>query len=54
MKKRIEFIYDRNKDMTQIFIWNGMSLIDKREMPGILSSYTKRKLREEIINEGWE
>ena len=49
MKKRIEFLYDKQKDTTNIFVWLGMQIIDKLEMPGILSSYQKRKIRKELL-----
>jgi hypothetical protein len=49
MKKRIEFVYNKSKDITQIFVWSGMRIVDKLEMPGLLSSYQKKKIREELI-----
>jgi hypothetical protein len=49
MAKRIEFVYNKSKDITQIFVWSGMRIVDKLEMPGLLSSYQKKKIREELI-----
>jgi len=48
---RVEFLYTRKDDMTQIYVWAGTQIIDKREMPGVLSSYSKKKIREEIAKE---
>lgn len=51
MKKRIEFLYDKRRDMTQIFVWRGEQIVDKKEMPGIMSSYSKSKVRKELEKE---
>ena len=52
-KIKIEFLYDKHKDMTTIYVWSNhtpsASIIDKHEMPGILTSYTKKKIRNELI-----
>ena len=45
---RIEFLWDKNKDITQIFVWNGQQIIDRLEMPGTLSSYQRKKIRKEL------
>jgi len=50
VKQRIEFLYDKHKDITQIFVWKGQQLIDRLEMPGILSNYQRKKIRKELIN----
>ena len=42
-KKRLEFLYDKRTDMTTIYIWQGTHLIDKLEMPGQMTSYSKKK-----------
>jgi hypothetical protein len=49
MNKKIEFLYNKSKDMTEIYVWNGLQLIDKLEMPGILSSYQKKKVKAELL-----
>ena len=51
---RTEYHYDNVHDNTTIFIYRDEKVIDKREMPGLLSSYTKKKIREEIKKEDWE
>ena len=49
MKVRIEFNYNPRKDITDIFVWDGYTtLLDKLEMNGQLTSYTKKKIREEL------
>ncbi len=50
-KVRIEFAYNRQKDLTSIQTWFGRRLLDIKEMPGILSSYQKKKIRKELIQE---
>ena len=54
MKHKVEFTYNKRRDMTEIFLWSGMQIIDRLEMPGLLSSYTKRKIREELIKKAEE
>ena len=49
LKPRIEFTYTRGQDTTHIYIWIGMELQDKLEMPGIMSAYSKKKIKEELI-----
>lgn len=49
MKARIEFTYVKQRDMTYIYIWKGMTLIDQLEMPGIMSPYSKKKVREGLV-----
>lgn len=51
MRVRTEFTYDKYKDETTIFIWKQMRILDKRTMPGQLSSYLKKKIRESIQKE---
>lgn len=51
MKVRIEYTFDKAKDETRIFIWKGMQVIDQRTMSGDLSSYIRKKIREEIQKE---
>jgi hypothetical protein len=49
MTRRIEFLYDRIKDSTQIYVWELQRIVDKLEMHGQLSSYQKKKIREELM-----
>ena len=49
LKPRIEFTYTRGQDITHIYVWIGMELQDKLEMPGIMSAYSKKKIKEELI-----
>ena len=51
MKVRIEYAFDKSKDETRIFVWKGMQVIDQRTMPGDLSAYIRKKIREEIQKE---
>ncbi len=50
MKNRIEFVYNKQKDTTDIYVWSGSQIIDRLEMPGILSSYQRKKVRKELEN----
>jgi hypothetical protein len=54
MSVKIEFVYNKQDDMTTIYVWSDHSanayIIDKLEMPSILSTYQKKKIREELIN----
>jgi hypothetical protein len=49
MTARIEFLYDKQKDMTNIYVWSGQQIIDKLEMPGMMSAYQKTKVRKELV-----
>jgi len=51
VKPKIEFKYDRNKDMTNIYIYQDGELADIRNIPGMISSYMKTKIRKELENE---
>lgn len=51
MLLRVEYLYDKQTDQTNIFIWNGTSVIDKRSMPGKISWRIKKKLKKELIDE---
>ena len=48
---KIEFLYDKKKDITSIYIWKSMSLIEIRTMPNDLTEYQKKKITKEITNE---
>lgn len=50
-KYRFEYVYDPRTDETNIYIWNGQTIVDHRILPGQLTKYTKNKIRKEIINE---
>jgi len=52
--KRVEFLYDRKLDSTEIFIWDGMKIIDRRVVPGQTTPLIEKKIKEEIMKEGWE
>ena len=52
--KRVEFLYDKRLDKTQIFIWDGMRLVDTREINGLTTPHIEKKIKEEIMKEGWE
>ena len=49
MIPKIEFLYEKKSDETTIFIWSNMRIVDKLTMPEQLTSYTKRKIREELV-----
>jgi hypothetical protein len=48
MKKRIEFVYDSKRNITQIFVWLGFKIVDKFEEDGELNNYQKKKIRKKI------
>ena len=47
-KYKVEFLYDNRANKTNIFVWLGMKLKDKRTLDGQLSKYTEDKVRQEI------
>jgi hypothetical protein len=49
MSIRVEFLYNSHNNITQIFVWKYEQIIDKLEMPDLLSSYQKKKIRKELI-----
>ncbi len=49
--KKIEFLYDKRLDKTQIFIWDGMKLVDKREVNGMTTPHIEKKIKKEIMKE---
>ena len=51
MKKRIEFLYDKRKNKTMIFIWKGTQLLDRRELNGQINHKYEKKIKKEIKNE---
>ena len=52
MKKyKIEFLYDKKKDITNIFSWLGMQLKDSRTVPGSLTKEEQDKLSKKITKE---
>ncbi len=50
-KVQIKFAYNKQKDLTSIQTWFGRRLTDIKEMSGTLSSYQKKKIRKELIQE---
>ena len=53
-KYKVEFLYDNKKDTTLVLIWLGSRIVDKRTMNGILTEYTKDKIKKEIQSEIFE
>ena len=52
MKKyKIEFLYDKQKNITNIFTWLGMLLKDNRTVTGELTKDDKNKLNKKITKE---
>ena len=51
MLLRVEFLYDSINDQTDIFIWNGTTVIDKQHMPGKIPWNIKKKLKKELLKE---
>jgi len=51
MNYRVEFVYDPRTNTTNIFIWKGFKIIDKRSMPENIDWRRRKKIREEIIND---
>ena len=47
---RVEFTYDKRTDATTIYVWAGATIVDKYEMPGVLSGYSKRKIKTDLLN----
>lgn len=45
---RVEFLYDRTKNITSCYAWNGMELLDTLKMNGTLSAFTKEKVLQEM------
>ncbi len=45
---KVEFLYDRKKNETMIYIWSGMTILDNLTMPGTLSKYIKNKVLKEM------
>ena len=53
-KYKVEFVYDKKNDETLVLIWLGTRVVDKRTMNGILTEYTKDKIKKEIQSEIFE
>ncbi len=45
---RLEYLYDRKKNQTLIYVWSGMTILDNLLMPGTLSAYVKEKIHKEM------
>ena len=49
---RFEYVYDRQRDITNIYIWIGTErIIDNRVFDGELSKYSRGKIRKELLQE---
>lgn len=46
---RVEFIYDKLNNITRILLWKGMIIYDKFDIPGAMSSYSRKKFKEELL-----
>jgi hypothetical protein len=50
-KHRIEFRFDRKKNITNIYIWLGMQIVDIRNLNGQLTRQEENKISKEIKEE---
>ena len=46
---KVDFTYDRKKDMTDVFLWKGMVIVDRMVIPGEMSDYSRKKIAKELI-----
>ncbi len=46
---KVEYWYNKQKDITEIMIWEKMRIIDRMELPGIVSERSRKKITEEIL-----
>ena len=51
MNIRTEYQYNKDKDETTIYIWNGFQLIETRQIPENIDWRRKKKITKEIKNE---
>lgn len=51
MTIRTEFVYNPETNITDIYIWKGMRIIDKKQLPDKLSWYMQKKIKKEIQQE---
>lgn len=47
-KIRLEFLYDRKTNKTNIYVWDRMDLLDTLDMNGTLSKFIKEKVYKEM------
>jgi len=48
---RVEYTYNKQKDITDVFIWKYLVLLEVREVEGELDTYEKKKMTTEIKQE---
>ena len=51
MSIRVEFVWNPEDNITDIYVWKGMRIIDKKQLPDKLSWYMKKKIKKEIQQE---
>ena len=54
MKKRIEFLYNKRRNKTNIYIWKGTHLLDTRTLNGQIDKAHEEKVKQNIMKEEWE
>ncbi len=53
MQKKIQFKYNRIKDITEILVLVEEKILDILELPGLMSGYQKTKIRKELMEKDW-
>ena len=48
---KIEFLYDKKSDKTNIYIWKSMTLVDTREMNGVVTTEHQKVISDGIKKE---
>lgn len=48
-KIKVEFLWDKIGKNTNIFIWEGIQIIDKMSIPEKLSHYIRKKMKKDLI-----
>ena len=48
-KIRVELLYDRIKNETLIYTWQGMTLLDTDKRAGTVSNFVKDKILKQMI-----
>ena len=51
---KIEFIYNNKIELTTVYIWRGMELIDVRAIEGTVSKEDQKRITKEIKEEKGE
>jgi len=54
MKKRFEWLYDKRKNETTLFIWQGMKILDTRTFNGQVDKEHQKRIEQNIKDEDWE